>query len=169
MTECAEGKGIVVGVDGSEASCAALRWAVEQAHVLDADVIAVHAWEPATTFAPYAPVSARPTTAEQRERAAEVLAATVRAAFGARVDPRVRAVLVEGRPSRVLLRQAHGALLLALGRGPHEQWELPAVGPVGRECLRHAPAPVVMVPASDPAGVPLTAAGAPGRVRGGVG
>jgi len=163
VTECAEGRGIVVGVDGSEASCAALRWAVRQARVLDADVIAVHAWQPATTLAPYAPTSARPTLAEQRERAAEVLATTVRAAFGERVGPRFRAVLVEGRPSHVLLRQARGALLLALGRAPHEQWQLPAVGPVGRACLRHAPVPVVMVPASyRPEGSPAAVV-APGR------
>ncbi|MFI6559476.1 universal stress protein [Streptomyces sp. NPDC050534] len=149
MTESADGKGIVVGVDGSAASRAALRWAVEQAHAFDVELVAVHAWEPVTAFAPYAPVSARPTTAEQRERAAEVLASTVRDVFGSHVDPGIRAVLAEGPPAHVLLQQARGALLLALGREPRAQWGLPAVGPVGRECLRHSTVPVVMVPAAD--------------------
>ncbi|MCI3278227.1 universal stress protein [Streptomyces cylindrosporus] len=167
MTEHTGSRVIVVGVDGSKASRAALRWAVEQAHVLDTQVVAVHAWEPAAAFAPYAPVSERPTTAEQRERAAELLATTVRAAFGARVDPRVRALLVEGPPVRVLLQRARGALLLALGRAPHSQWELPAVGPVGRECLRRSAVPVVMVPASDPGEVPSETAQAPDRIRSG--
>ncbi|MFR0354646.1 universal stress protein [Streptomyces sediminimaris] len=154
MSGCADGKGIIVGVDGSAASRAALRWAVEQAHALDTEVVAVHAWEPVRAFAPYAPVSARPTPAEQRERAAEVLATSVRDVFGPHVGPGIRAVLAEGPPAHVLLRQARGALLLALGRGPRERWELPVVGPVGRECLRHSTVPVVMVPASGRTGAP---------------
>lgn len=36
----------MVGVDGSEASMAALRRAAQQARVLHAEVVAVHAWEP---------------------------------------------------------------------------------------------------------------------------
>ncbi|MFE7172920.1 universal stress protein [Streptomyces sp. NPDC057616] len=147
MSGCAEGKGIVVGVDGSAASRAALRWAVDQAHALDVELVAVHAWEPATGFAPYAPVSTRPTVAEQRERAAEVLAATVRAVFGPRPAAGTHAVLAEGPPAHVLLEQARGALLLAVGRGPGVQGEPRAVGAVGRECLRHSTVPVVVVPA----------------------
>ena len=44
---------IVVGVDGSEESAAALRWAVEEAKLRDARVEAVHAWSfvPMTTTA----------------------------------------------------------------------------------------------------------------------
>ncbi|MDC0765367.1 universal stress protein [Streptomyces sp. HD] len=58
----------MVGVDDSEASVAALRWAVEQARALGTSVLAVHAWEPATAagFAPYAPSATRPTAADQR-------------------------------------------------------------------------------------------------------
>ncbi|MFJ9535923.1 universal stress protein [Streptomyces sp. NPDC101225] len=149
MSGCADDKGIVVGVDGSAASRAALRWAVEQAHALGVELVAVHAWEPASGFAPYAPVSARPTPTEQRARAAEVLAATVRAVFGPHPGTGTHAVLAEGPPARVLLQQARGALLLALGRGPREQGEARGVGPVGRECLRHSTVPVVVVPAPE--------------------
>ncbi|MGW2380057.1 universal stress protein [Streptomyces sp. NPDC001658] len=156
MTGYDDVNGIVVGIDGSEASRAALRWATDQAHSLGTQVVAVHAWE-AAPAAPYAPVAARPTPAAQRERAAELLAATVRETFGPRVDPAVRAVLVEGPPARVLLQQAHSALLLALGLRRHGQGELPAVGPVGRECLRHATVPVVTVPAHDRTTAPLWA------------
>ncbi|MHC5909315.1 universal stress protein, partial [Streptomyces sp. S6] len=50
---------IVVGVDGSEESLAALRWAAGQARLLNARVVAVHAWEPAGhRLAPYASVAA---------------------------------------------------------------------------------------------------------------
>ncbi|GAA2632369.1 universal stress protein [Streptomyces vastus] len=156
MTQLADGNSIVVGVDGSEASKAALRWAREQARALRAEVVAVHAWEPTTSgFAPYAPASARPTAAQQREQAAELLASTVREVFGPRIGGTVHAVLVEGPPARALLRHAPGALLLALGRRAHGQYELPAIGTVGRECLRHATVPVVAVPAAQRPAPPL--------------
>ncbi|WP_328500536.1 universal stress protein [Streptomyces sp. NBC_00457] len=154
------GNSIVVGIDGSEASMAALRWATEQAHALHAEVVAVHAWEPVgPRFAPYAPVSALPTVTEQRDQAAELLASAVREVFGPRIDSAVRAVLVEGPPEQVLLQQAHGALLLALGRKAHGQHGLPPVGTVGRACLPHATVPVVAVPAADRTASPLRAVG----------
>ncbi|MEU1273738.1 universal stress protein [Streptomyces sp. NPDC005799] len=168
MSERISDKGIVVGVDGSEASRAALRWALEQARALGTRLVVVHAWEPAAAgFAPYAPVAARPTAAEQRERAAGLLAHTVHETFGPRVDPAVHAVLVEGPPVRVLLQQARGALLLALGRGSHPQRQLPGVGAVGRECLRHATVPVVTVPAPERSEGALGAAGKSVGIRSG--
>ncbi|KUL24591.1 universal stress protein [Streptomyces regalis] len=132
MTEFADGNSIVVGVDGSEASMAALRWAAQQARALGADVVAVHAWEPVESGrAPYAPAAERPTAAEQRDQAAQLLVSTLRQVLGTRIDPIVRAVVLEGPPARVLLRQAQGALLLALGRTAHRQYGLPAMGTVG--------------------------------------
>ncbi|WP_329267077.1 universal stress protein [Streptomyces sp. NBC_01451] len=169
MTGLTANNSIVVGVDGSEASLAALRWAAEQARVLRAEVVAVHAWEPCGTgLAPYAPVSARPTADEQRDQAAEVLASTVRTAFGARIDRPVRAVLIEGPPARVLLQQARGALLLALGRKAHRQQGLPAIGTVGRECLRNATLPVVAVPVAHRPVTPVRSAWTPVPTRSGV-
>ncbi|MCX4672998.1 universal stress protein [Streptomyces sp. NBC_01381] len=168
MTELAAGNSIVVGVDGSEASMAALRWATRQAHALDADVVAVHAWEPAgPRLAPYAPTSAFPTAAEQRDRAAQLLASTLREVFGPRIDHVVRAILVEGPPARVLVQQARGALLLALGRTAHGQYGQPAIGAVGRACLRNAAIPVVAVPATDRSATPLGVVTAPLGARGG--
>ncbi len=150
MTQRTADNTIVVGVDGSEASMAALRWAARQAHALRADVVAVHAWQPiGAGFAPYAPASARPTDAEQRERAAQLLVETLRAVFGRQAGSAVRAVVVEGPPERVLLQQSCGSLLLVLGRAAHGQHDLPSVGSVGRACLRHAAVPVVAVPATD--------------------
>ncbi|MEU9382336.1 universal stress protein [Streptomyces sp. NPDC048279] len=153
MSESTFGNRIVVGVDGSEASLAALRWAGEQARILGVEVVAVHAWEPAAPLAPYAPAAGRPTTAEQRERATALLHSTVRRAFGARPAPSVRVVLVQGPPTRVLLGQTRGARMLALGRRAHGQWQLPAVGTVGRDCLRYAQVPEVTVPPSSGAAV----------------
>ncbi|MCL6735984.1 universal stress protein [Streptomyces neyagawaensis] len=153
-------KAVVVGVDGSEASVSALRWAVREARAVHAEVVAVHAWEPAgPTLAPYAPPSARPTVTEQRVRAAGLLADTLREALGPRIAADVHAVVTQGPPVRVLLRHARGARLLVLGRRAHGAFGLPPIGAVGRECLLHATVPVVAVPAPEPS--PATSGGGP--------
>jgi len=149
MPEHAAENSVVVGVDGSAASMAALRWAVAQARVLDAEVVAVHAWEPThVRLAPYAPVSQRPTPAEQRVEAARVLASTLREVFGPRVGDGIRAVVVVGPAARVLRQQARGARLLVLGHRSDAPHRRPALGPTGRACLLDATVPVVVVPAT---------------------
>ncbi|MDW4904058.1 universal stress protein [Streptomyces sp. ADMS] len=156
MEDRTAGDGIVVGIDGSGASMAALRWAAEQARALHTHVVAVHAWEPkGFGLAPYARVPTGPTHAEQRVEAARLLASTVRKVFGPRIDDSVRAVVVEGPPARMLLEQTSGAVLLALGHKTHEQDGLPAFGMVGRACLRGAKVPVVAVPATERHTAPL--------------
>jgi nucleotide-binding universal stress UspA family protein len=52
--EVATSRTIVVGVDASPAAGAALRWAIEYAGALDAEVIVVHAFEAPVVLAhPY--------------------------------------------------------------------------------------------------------------------
>ncbi|TQJ85993.1 universal stress protein [Streptomyces sp. SLBN-31] len=145
MAERAVGNSVVVGVDGSEASVAALRWAARQARALHATVVAVHAWQ-RPGFAPYAPATARPTAAEQRDGAARLLTATLREVFGPQDDDAVRAVVAEGAPARVLVQQAQDAVLLALGRTPHRGHDEHTAGAVVRACLEQATVPVVTVP-----------------------
>ncbi|MFK0113442.1 universal stress protein [Streptomyces sp. NPDC091217] len=153
------GNSIVVGVDGSEASLAALRWAAEQARAIHADVIAVHAWEPiGDRFAPYAPAPVRPTAAEQRAEAARMLATAVQKVSGPRNSRSIRAVVAEGPPAQVLPARASGARLLVLGRRAHAQRGLPALGTVGRACVRCATVPVVMVPVAPRPAPPSAAA-----------
>ncbi|MFJ9722650.1 universal stress protein [Streptomyces sp. NPDC101209] len=160
MVERAVGDSVVVGVDGSQASVAALRWAARQARALHATVVAVHAWQRPGP-APYAPATARPTAAEQREGAARLLAATLREAFGPQDDGAVRAVVAEGAPARVLVQQAQGAVLLALGRTPRGGYDEHASGAVVRACLERATVPVVTVPGNRPSAPALTATGSP--------
>ncbi|WP_075780012.1 universal stress protein [Streptomyces acidiscabies] len=131
---------IVVGVDGSEESLAALCWAAGQARLLNARVVAVHAWEPlGRHLAPYASVAACPTAAQQRAEAVRILEDSLLKTLGERVDVAVQPVLAEGTAARVLLERARDAALLAVGRSAH--------GPVVRECVRHARVPVITVPA----------------------
>lgn len=85
----------------------------------------------------------------RHEREAErVLDATIAAALGGEHDDvRVVRDVIEGGAPEVLVAASAGADLLVLGcrgRGPLSEAVL---GSVGRHCARHAPCPVVIVPA----------------------
>lgn len=138
---------IVVGVNGSTASLAALRWATAQARLLGVPVVVVHVWERSKgTRAPYASV-ARRTAAEELAGAEQVLGSALAAARTSEGSPPdVRGVLVEGSPVSVLLRHAQDALVLALGRRISPVGTPSPAAPVVRDCLRTAPCPVITVP-----------------------
>jgi nucleotide-binding universal stress UspA family protein len=150
MTQRPVGRSIVVGIDGSEASMAALRWATRQARPLSVKVVAVPAREPnGPGPTSYAPVSARPPTAEQRARAAQLLTGTLHKVCGPRIDRGVRASSWRGHPRTCCCTAPRGALLPALGLTVHRQGGLASIGSVGHECLRHAAVPVGAVPATN--------------------
>jgi len=145
MPELAGGL-IAVGVDGSPASVAALRWAADLARLSDAEIVAVRAWHVALAcLAPYAPVSRRPTQEGERAGAEADLAGAMLTALGPAPDVKVRAALVCGPPARVILNQCADADLLVLG-GHHADSPLrQTVGAIAATCLRQAPCPVVIV------------------------
>ncbi|MFP3987403.1 universal stress protein [Streptomyces sp. E11-3] len=138
---------VIVGVDGSAAALAALRWSAAKAEQLRTRVVAVHAWLPTASLrAPYATAVGLPTPEEERRRAAATLEETVARLLDLYPEARISALLDQGPPAPVLLRHARHALLLTLGRGSREDVTLPALGAVARECVRHATCPVVTVP-----------------------
>jgi nucleotide-binding universal stress UspA family protein len=139
---------IVVGVDGSAASDAAVRWAVREARLRRATVRLVCAYHSdARLYAPYAPQFR--VCPDERYAAARVLLDRAAGLAARRLPPeRVRAELADQLPARALLDRAAGAQMLVLGATrPAVQpgQPPPAPGPVARACLRHAPCPVVVV------------------------
>ena len=133
----------MVGVDGSVASLAALRWAVREAGLRETALHVVRAWEDtAKRVAPYAH-AAPASRADDDLTARDRLQADVAAALGPSPLAPVQVTVAEGLAARVLLDHAAGADLLVLGcairRAPD------GIGPVARACLRHAPCPVVVV------------------------
>jgi nucleotide-binding universal stress UspA family protein len=136
---------IVVGVDGSLASKAALGWAASTAVAQRRDLIAVWAWQAETTAAPYAPLARRRPPDIEQAMAAAGLTAAVHEVIHGRPAVTVRKVLAAGLAARVLLREAEGAAMLVLGgRRPASRFG-PAVGAVALACLRLATCPVVIV------------------------
>ena len=136
---------IVVGVDGSLDSLAALRYALRQARASDATVRVVNAWH-FPTFAYEAPVGVDDLSTDLSEGAAatveEALAAVADDAEGVSVQKAVR----EGEPGHVLVAEAEGAKQLVVGSRGHGAIGEMVVGSVSHYCCRHAHCPVTVIP-----------------------
>lgn len=128
---------VIVGVDGTTASRAALSWAVRTVATDGARIVAVAVWqEPVQTSA----IAARGGHRRQAD-AERMLDDALR---GAGAPDGVERVVERGRPGTVLAERSHDARLLVLGnrrRGP-----LASIGSAVQDCLRHASCPVVVVP-----------------------
>lgn len=137
---------IVVGVDGSTASDAALRWALQQAILTGADIEAVACWQSppiATGFAPTAYLDvdlSGPIGDAARTAIADAVAANPGSA-----DVTVQTRVVEGYPAGVLVDAATDADLLVVGSRGHGELRGMLLGSVGLHCASHAPCPVVVV------------------------
>lgn len=137
---------IVVGVDGSEGSLAALRFAFEEAKLRGSDVKAVNAWHipPAVYEANWAPAAVD--LDDFRRLAQESLEQSLAEAGAAVAGVTVTPVLVEGQAADVLCEEAEEAELLVVGsRGRGGFAEL-LLGSVSHQCVLHAPCPVVVIP-----------------------
>jgi nucleotide-binding universal stress UspA family protein len=144
--ESPQNQRIVVGVDGSHFSTAALEWAIAQAHLVGARLEAVMALPPPTQFGvPSAsPVEVGDETRAILATVVTELVADVKTRLGIQVD--VDELVVQGSPARVLLDQAKGASLLVLGTRGHGAFGGMLLGSVSQHCVQHAPCPVVVVP-----------------------
>ncbi|HEU5036596.1 MAG TPA: universal stress protein [Nocardioides sp.] len=140
---------VVVGIDGSEGSDAALAWAARHAQLAGADLALVHAVAIPSMAGIGWTVDAN-LEAGRLLRALEVegekLVARARRAMAER-HPQltVRTEVVAGDPRQVLLDRASEADLLAVGshgRGPVRSL---LVGSVGAALARHASTPTVVV------------------------
>ncbi|MFD0274268.1 universal stress protein [Kitasatospora sp. NPDC127111] len=138
-----EGK-IVVGVDGSEQSKRALRWAVQQAGLTHTVVEAVMAWEP--PFSGWGSAVQVGEEAQLENLARKVLAENVEKTVGSQPPVDIRLRVGEGTPAWVLLAAAkERASLLVVGHRGLGGFEGALLGSVGQYCVQHAPCPVVVV------------------------
>lgn len=143
---------IVVGVDGSAASDAAVRWAVREARLRHATVHLVSAYDTdSRQRAHYVPPSFR-TPQEERCAAEALVAAATELARRYLPPEQLTAEVANEPPARVLLDRAAHAEMLVLGttRPTAQPGQPPqAMGPVARPCLRLAHCPVVVVSPDD--------------------
>lgn len=148
----AERPRVVVAVDGTDGSVAALDWAVDEADVLEGELEVVHAYS-----YPYAAGHAAPSEARdllQVDAATQLERAVERARE--RGGSKVEGVLVEGRPANVILDRANGADLVVIGMRhyePHSVY-LAVLGSVAETIVGRPPCPVAVV-RQDLAATPL--------------
>ena len=133
---------IVVGVDGSVPSRAALGWAVRQARLTGAVVEAVIAWHyPGSYGYPVALVD----DADYKELAAKVVTDAIAEVAGPAGPVEIRPKVVEGNAAAALLAASAGAELLVVGSRGHGGFAEALLGSVSQHCVHHAPCPVVII------------------------
>jgi nucleotide-binding universal stress UspA family protein len=136
---------IVVGVDGSAHSTAALLWSLEEARgrAVDGEVVAVFAWQ-----VPFVSLPGAFDRGELEEAYREFLAKTVGEAVPAPQVP-LRTVLAEGDATEVLVSASKDADMLVLGiRGRSPVAGL-MLGSVSQMCAASANCPVVLIKRHD--------------------
>lgn len=136
---------IVVGVDGSEASAAALAWAVDEARLRGVGLDVVLTWEPA-----YAGYLHMPPL-DGLEEAAQATVAKIVADLGlsGTSDPPTAAIAVEGASAVVLIEQSKDAELLVVGSRGLGGFRGMLLGSVSQHCVTHAHCPVVVIRLSE--------------------
>ena len=147
------GDEVVVGVDSSAGSRAALRWAAEEARVRAAPLRAVAAWHVGPAPASPNQTAMDAHTAEDVGRASQrQLEDTVRSVLGDQAGD-VRCSAVEGRAARVLIDASAGARLVVVGTRGHGGFVGLLLGSVSQQLTQHARCPVTVVPllVDDPA------------------
>ncbi|MFF5626170.1 universal stress protein [Microbacterium sp. NPDC012755] len=139
---------IVVGVDGSESSVEALRYAAPLAEVLNAPLEAVITW----TYPPFTPADLLAEWHPEQD-AEQILADAVTAAFGEEPPSGLTRTVLQGPPAATLIDVSETSGMLVLGSRGHGGFVGLLLGSVSAACAEHAHCPVLIVHGSSaPAG-----------------
>lgn len=130
---------LVVGVDGSEASDAAVRYAAREAASRRLPLALVHCWQPFSAWA-----------VEKAARALLQRAAAIVESAARRAEH--EAFLLQGSPETCLAEASVHALLLIVGGGSQVDRGSGRVGSVALGLVAQARCPVAVVPVAQPVG-----------------
>jgi nucleotide-binding universal stress UspA family protein len=136
---------IVVGVDGSPGSVAALRWAHAEAALRGAALEAVAVWQyPMMTTMPA--FGAMPDATNLSKQTEEHLLEILRENdIESTPEVAVSVSVAEGTAASALTNAAADADLLVVGSRGHGGFAGLLLGSVSHQCTMHAPCPVVVV------------------------
>ena len=141
---------IIVGVDGSQCSKTALRWAMDQARQTGADVEAVAAWQDPALYGAGFGYAWHPSALDGESATIDTqksLDQAVSEVSGQMEHPvKVLTRVAEGHPADVLTTLAADAQMLVVGTRGHGSFARLLLGSVSQHCVQHAPCPVVVVP-----------------------
>jgi nucleotide-binding universal stress UspA family protein len=134
---------IVVGVDGSEGSRRALRWAVDEARLRSASVEVIHSWHvpyyPDVTGSIGSPVGALAASAE------ELLTGMLTDVASEAADIKVTSRTEVAQGAAALIEASKTADLLVVGRRGHGGFVSLVMGSVAAQVSSHAECVVVIV------------------------
>lgn len=136
---------VVVGVDGSEHSLLALRWAAHHAATMRVPLEVVTAWTFPEEPAPLGIEIHVPWQEELMSQARAKLDEIVEACVPEPERSQLKAKVVRGRPAQVLLEEVKENDLLVVGSRGRGAFDTVLFGSVSDQCVRHAPCAVVVV------------------------
>jgi len=131
---------IVVGVDGSPSSKAALAWAIGQAGLTGAVVEAITVWDFPNTYGYPMPVS----DIDWEQFARQALGDAIAEVATDAPSVEIRKEVVEGYAAEVLVKASAGADLLVVGSRGHGGFVEALLGSTGQHAVHHAACPVVI-------------------------
>lgn len=138
---------IVVGVDGSAQSSAALQWALQESACRGARVEAMLTYYHEPVFVPATSMGLHPYGERPQRHPAQELHANVQLARAAVPNaPDVTEVVEVGDAADHLVEASRHAELLVIGTRGHGPIVGAVLGSVAAKCLRHAECPVVVIP-----------------------
>ena len=139
---------IVVGVDGSARSRQALEWAIEEARLRGAGVVATMVYDVPPSLYPYGiPSSGNPEVAEDVRRGAETsLSNFVDNVWSVAEGVEIETEVVEdAQPARALTDRAGDGDILVVGSRGLGGFRGLLLGSVSQQVVQHARCPVVVV------------------------
>jgi len=135
---------VVVGVDGSEPSCAALHWAVAEATRRDARLEVLNAYHDTQVVFPFGPTTA-PDHTDLEHASKSLLDHMVAGAVGPSRPPQIETISSPLGPGTALRDAGRTAALLVVGSRGRGGLRGLGIGSVSLQCVHHAPCPVVVV------------------------
>ncbi len=132
---------IVVGVDGSASSIAALNWAAHQADLTGSRLDAVTAWQWPSKYQ-WMPTPPDYDPAGDTQKSVDAIIDEVRSAHP---SVTIQSEVVEGHPARVLVDESEGAELLVVGSRGHGEFPGMLLGSVSQHCATSARSAVVVL------------------------
>jgi nucleotide-binding universal stress UspA family protein len=133
---------IVVGVDGSACSIAALNWVVRQAELTGAQVEALTTWEWPNTYGVALMV---PDGYDPEADARAVLEDSIRPARQSHPEIIIRPIVVQSHPAPALVEASRGADLVVVGSRGHGEFTGMLLGSVSEHCASNAHCPVLVL------------------------
>lgn len=140
---------VVVGIDGSESSHQALRWARFLAQTTGSTVEATAVWQPVVAYGlagiGWAAAPRTPSDWDPAEEANKILNDSLDEVFGAQRPPKLQLTVREGNAAQVLIELSKGATMLVVGSRGHGGFANLLLGSVSGACTEHATCPVLVV------------------------